>query len=207
MVSDQGVGFNPEAQSKKADSDHHFGLLSIRQRLMYLGGRLEINSEPKAGSTISMIVTVNKETSNGKKGEALTGTSHVRPSPGLPNAGKIRVMMVDDHAIVREGLSEMLNLYADIEIVGEASDGQEAARLARDIMPDVILMDINMPNINGIEATRIIHSEFPHIRIIGLSMHEEDEQVAEMINAGASAYRSKNEDINLLLAAIRGEVE
>ena len=101
----------------------------------------------------------------------------------------------------------MLGLQPDIEVVGEASDGEEAIQLAREIVPDVILMDINMPKMNGLEATRIIHSEFPHIRIIGLSMYDADEHAAEMFRAGASAYRSKSENTALLLATIRGKAE
>jgi len=120
---------------------------------------------------------------------------------------KICVMLVDDHPVMRQGLRTMLGLQSDIKVVGEASDGEEAVQLTREIVPDVILMDINMPNMDGLEATRIIHSEFPHIRIIGLSVYHEDHQAAAMISAGASAYRSKSDDTDLLLAAIQGEVE
>jgi DNA-binding NarL/FixJ family response regulator len=88
--------------------------------------------------------------------------------------------------------------------VGEASDGEEAVKLACKIVPDVILMDFSMPNMDGLEATRIIHSEFPHIHIIGLSMYDEDYQATAMINAGASSYRSKSENMDRLLADIRG---
>lgn len=119
--------------------------------------------------------------------------------------GKIRVMLVDDHPVVRQGLFIMLGLQSDIEVVGEASDGEEAVLLARQIVPDVILMDINMPNMNGLEATRIIHAELPQIRIIGLSIFDENAEGAAIINAGASAYRSKGENTDLLISAIRGE--
>ena len=92
-----------------------------------------------------------------------------------------------------------------MEVLGEASDGEEAVHLARQIVPDVILMDIDMPNMDGLEATRIIHSEFPHIRVIGLSMYDEDEQAKAMLAAGASTYLSKSGNTNDMLIAIRGE--
>ena len=128
-------------------------------------------------------------------------------SPALPPSvsGKIRVILADDHPVTREGLSRMFDMHSDIEVVGEASDGEQAVHITRKTGPDVILMDINMPNMDGLEATKIIHSEFPHIRIIGLSMYDEDDQADAMVNAGASAYRSKSDGTDRLLAAIRGE--
>jgi len=98
----------------------------------------------------------------------------------------------------------MLNLHADVEMVGEAADGQEAVEKTREFQPDVILMDISMPRLDGIEATRIIHAEFPHTRIIGLSMHDKQDQAARMLEAGASAYCTKDGATDMLLSAIRG---
>ena len=117
------------------------------------------------------------------------------------------MLIVDDHEVVRQGLYTFLGSESDIEIVGEGTDGKKAVHLTRKIVPDVILMDINMPNMNGIQATRIIHSEFPQIRIIGLSIYEKNGLAAEMINAGASAYRSKSDNMDLLLSDIRNEVD
>ncbi|MEJ2068601.1 MAG: response regulator transcription factor, partial [Deltaproteobacteria bacterium] len=113
--------------------------------------------------------------------------------------------VVDDHPVMREGLSRMLNSHSDIEVVAEASDGKEAVALALKVVPDVILMDISMHNMDGLEATRIIHSELPHIRVIGLSVYDEDDQAQAMLAAGASAYRSKSGNTDSLLAAIRGK--
>ena len=116
----------------------------------------------------------------------------------------IQVMVVDDHPVMREGLSRMLNLQSDIEVVGEASDGEDAVLLARELVPDVILMDVSMPKMDGVEATRVIHTEFSQIRIIGLSVFDKDDLAASMIAAGASDYCTKAGDTDTLLSAIRG---
>ena len=122
-------------------------------------------------------------------------------------AKKIRVMIVDDNVVVRIGISSLLRLEPEMIMVGEAANGLEAVDLAGSLCPDVILMDINMPVMNGLEATRIIHSKFPHIRIVGLSMYDEKDLAAAMIAAGASAYQSKSDSAGLILSAIRGEIE
>ena len=101
---------------------------------------------------------------------------------------KIRVMIVDEHPIVRQGLCNMLSFQSDLAVVGEATDGEKAIDLARKIVPDVILMDIKMPNMNGLEATRIIHAEFPQIRIIGLWMYDVDDYADATLCARACAY-------------------
>ncbi len=115
----------------------------------------------------------------------------------------MRILLVDDHTIVRQSLARLLGWEADIEIVGEAGDGRLAVELARDLRPDIVLMDINMPGMNGIEATRRIHAEQPQVLVIGLSMFEEDERAQPMLEAGAVGYVSKTESTEDLLATIR----
>ena len=105
---------------------------------------------------------------------------------------KIRVIIVDDHPLVREGLRKVLTLDHEIEVIDEAGDGQGAINLARRLRPDVILMDINMPGTNGIEATRVIKREIPSAGIIALTIHEEEEYVLELVRAGVSGYVLKD---------------
>lgn len=123
---------------------------------------------------------------------------------GLPMpAAKIRVLLADDHAVVRQGLTRLLAGESDIEVVGEATNGQSVVDLAGELLPDVILMDISMPKLNGVESTRVILSKHPDISIIGLSMFEEEDRARAMRNAGAVNYLSKSGPVAGLIAAIR----
>ncbi|MFZ7112011.1 MAG: response regulator [Desulfatiglandales bacterium] len=211
VVRDRGRGFDADQVWKRADQEQKFGLIAIRERLLHLGGRFHFESAGDGGSTFTLIVPYD-DTESIEKGlknmsEKALGGPVWAWDTDTGDMGKIRVMLVDDHIVMREALSRMLDSHSDLKVVGEATDGREAVELARRILPDVILMDISMPNMNGLEATRIIHSEFPHIRIIGLSMFEGDDQAQSMIDAGASAYRSKSDKTDHLLSAIRGRAE
>lgn len=103
----------------------------------------------------------------------------------------LRVMVVDDHALFREGIVGLLRREPDIEVVGEASDGLEALVMARNLRPDVILMDVTMPGTDGIEATRLIKGELPETRIVMLTVRDEDEHLFEAIKSGAQGYLLK----------------
>ncbi len=116
---------------------------------------------------------------------------------------RISVLIVDDHKIVREGLAGLLKLEHDIEVVGEAPDGPQAIELAQKLKPDVVIMDINMPGMNGIETTKILTSRIPGIKIIGLSVHFEIDIASAMKEAGAIAYVTKGGASEDLLSVIR----
>jgi two-component system response regulator NreC len=115
----------------------------------------------------------------------------------------IRVLIADDHGIVREGLHSLLGKQPDMEIIGEADDGRKALELVRQLQPDIVVMDISMPNLNGVDATRLIVREFPKVKVIALSMHSSSMFVADMIKAGASGYMLKDCLFNELADAIR----
>ena len=115
----------------------------------------------------------------------------------------IRVMLAEDHAIVREGLRSLLERQPDMEIVCEAEDGRMAVERARELLPDVVIMDITMPNLNGIESTRQIINEFPQIKVIALSVHSKRRFVADMLRAGAAGYVLKECPLDELVQAIR----
>jgi len=123
---------------------------------------------------------------------------------------KTTVLLVDDHALFREGLAALLSTQEGIEIVGEAASGEEALEKARELLPDVILMDILMPGMGGLDATRKIKEEMPHTRVVILTVSEEDEDLFEAIKAGAEGYLLKTvksrDLIDMLLGVLRGEV-
>ncbi len=116
---------------------------------------------------------------------------------------RIKVLIADDHRVVREGLVAILKTKENIAVVGEAQDGQEAIEKTRTLLPDVILMDVSMPRMGGVEATRQIKREFPHIGIIALTMYDEQQYIFDLVRAGATGYLLKDTDSSQIVAAIR----
>ena len=121
--------------------------------------------------------------------------------------GKITVFLAEDHAVVREGLAELLRREADIEVVGEAGDGEDCVRQVKTLKPDIVLMDIAMPGVNGIEATKQIKTSVPQTRILVLTAYDNPEFVTAAIDAGAAGYLLKNVRRKELTTAIRSAYE
>jgi len=118
-------------------------------------------------------------------------------------ADRIEVMIVDDHPVFRQGLRNVLAAHEDIRIVGEATDGQEAIERAQELLPDVVMMDINLPTLNGLQATRKLKALCPEVNVIMLTAYDDEEQVYHAIRAGASAYYAKDVSPERLVDVIR----
>jgi len=115
----------------------------------------------------------------------------------------IKILIADDHEILREGIRKMIEKEPDMEVVGEAEDGRSAVKMARKLAPDVVLMDITMPDLNGMDATRKIVSETPGVKVLALSMHQDRKYVTGMLEAGATGYLIKGCKFEELATAIR----
>ncbi len=217
-VVDAGVGFDPTAaKDASASAEDHFGLLSLRERFEWHGGEMTIESAPGSGTRAYLRVPDERARAEGTS--AWTEQPRRRESdPNAPTAQgagtvqpgetpPIQVVLADDHTIIREALANALAGEADIAVVGEASDGQEAVDLVRRIQPDVAVLDISMPKMGGLEAARVITAEFHDIRVIGLSVHDDADMAEAMRDAGAIAYVNKAESPDHLLKAIRGVPE
>ena len=206
-VEDEGAGFDP---AKLRDGDVEelgMGLFSIEERAALLGGSLDVDSAPGAGSRFTLKVPIGVH--NGEE----TRLQKCR-EPGLPQqtaplqepeAGQelIRILLADDHDVMRDGLASTLASEPDIQVVGEAADGQEAIEKTLSLDPDVVLMDVSMPEVNGVEATRQIRDMCPDVRIIALSMHAMEVTEKCMRAAGADTYLTKDGPTEHLLSAIR----
>jgi DNA-binding NarL/FixJ family response regulator len=115
----------------------------------------------------------------------------------------IKVLLVDDHAIIREGLRSLLEKQPEMEVIADTDDGRKAIELVRELLPDIVIMDITMPGLNGIEATRQITAEFPDVKVIALSIHSKRRYVADMLSAGATGYILKECLFDELVQAIK----
>jgi PAS domain S-box-containing protein len=199
-VCDDGVGCEPARFNGPAGTGGGFGLFSVRERLELLDGRMEVATGADKGTCVVITVPTHEPQPATTPAARQPGTPAPQPQPGRESG--LRVLLADDHPVVRKGLADMLREQPGVGMVVEARDGQEAVEMALQAQPDVVVMDITMPRLNGIEATRQIKAAVPHVRVIGLSMHEDVAMAQAMCRAGAEAYLRKDTDSEVLLAAI-----
>ena len=203
-VTDEGRGFDPmELEERAKASQVGWGLFSIRERLTLLGGRFDIESAPGGGARFRLIAPGDIACSPNGAGSASSHPAVKLPTPfsavGAPSYA-LRVLIVDDHPALRKTFGEILQARAEFQVVGEAANGLEAIAQAHVLRPDVVLMDVSMPEMDGIEATRRIHAELPFIQILGLSVYPRSALDPHPIElAGAEAFFTKGIDTQLLI--------
>jgi DNA-binding NarL/FixJ family response regulator len=199
-VVDDGKGFDLEEISRPRQATG-LGLSGMRERAALLGGTLTIDSTPGTGTRITLDVPldrppaypgVGQERIAGRRGELSTVT---------------RVLLVDDHAMFREGLAAVLNAWPGIQVIGEAEDGRQALEMIERLNPDVVVMDIAMPNLNGLDATRQINRRFPEVRVVILTTYESRQYLVQIVKVGAAACVLKRSAGTELVAAVRAAAQ
>ena len=199
-VIDDGQGFDMTAKHVPTGQGG-FGLFSIKERIALLGGRCEIVSDRGKGTRATLVVPLSRE--SGQADQRCFPNGQRRSDDHVSSVAQgVRVLLVDDHAVMREGLRSLLQDDRSLEVVGEASHGEMAVELVRALQPHVVVMDCEMPQMNGFEATRRIKRDFPNTAIIGLSFRNDPGTAAAMRACGASAYLSKEQAVNDLLKTI-----
>ncbi len=201
IVEDKGQGFDPAVL--KPGPSGGFGLFSIQQRLICMGGTMEIESAPGQGTRGVLTIPIHREAAPGGAPASVSPDSIAARMSVRPKARTIRLLLADDHKMMRQGLSSLLQFENDIDIVAEAEDGEQALEAARQHKPDVVIMDVDMPVMNGIDATRILMDEMPGTKVIALSMHPDQDAAGAMREAGAVACLTKGGPSEDLVAAIR----
>ncbi|WHZ25959.1 MAG: Two-component transcriptional response regulator, NarL/FixJ family [Nitrospira sp.] len=214
-VCDEGRGFDLAAAARipSGGISSKFGLYSIQERMRALGGSFDITSALGRGTTATLTLPLGKPSvADGmvdgewlmKDGKRTSVSSDHSPL-NIDHSHRrrsVRVLLADDHAMVRQGLRAVLDAYEDIQVVGEAGDGAEALRLVEESQPRVLVMDINMPKMNGIEATTRIKAHWPGIAVVGISVNAGDENSDVMKRAGAATVLPKDTAVEQLHAAI-----
>lgn len=187
IVEDHGVGFDNSRPERRAGS--HLGMMIMRERAEQVGGSVEIESIPSVGTRV---------------------TARLPRNLSAEGALIARVLLVDDHPLFMDGLRNML-VARGVHVVGMARDGLEAQEMARSLNPDIILMDINMPRMNGLEATRLIKADMPEVKVAILTTSLADEDIFEALKVGASGYFPKgmaaDEFMERLAEIARGDAE
>ncbi len=158
------------------------GIQGMRERMRQLGGRLEIHSQPGAGTVVNAILPI---------AQAEPAKSGGPTAAADPNTPRKRILIADDHEAIRHGVRLVLQAESDWEVCGEASDGKEAVDKALELNPDLVIMDLNMPTINGLDAVRQMLGERPQMKVLVFTVHDSDLAMRQIIAAGAQGYLSK----------------
>jgi signal transduction histidine kinase/ActR/RegA family two-component response regulator len=210
-VRDSGRGFDPTiVQTDVNAQPPKFGLFSIRERMKAFGGMLELDTSPGKGTCAVLwlpLEDIKNQMSAPLVDNQLTPVRVLEAdgaeTPRSYEKQRLTVLLVDDHAMMRQGLRSVLEAHADIQIVGEAADGQEALALVDELRPSVVVMDINMPRLNGIEATARIKARYADIKVIGLSVNAGPNNREAMLRAGADMLLTKEAAVEELYRGIQ----
>lgn len=211
VVEDGGQGF--AAPPGDAGADATFGLANLEHRVKLLRGSVAVTSGPGVGTHVAVAVPVEMpraadvEVPLPRGGATLDGgvdaAPRARPATALPGGRRRRILVADDHRLFREGVAQLLRDAGDFEVVGQADDGGQAVTLAAALRPDVCLLDVSMPTVNGVEAAQRISQLVPEVRVVALSMHDRSDMAEAMRAAGAVAYLSKDVPADVLLGVLR----
>ncbi len=201
-VEDEGLGIGDGQPDKRRESSG-LGLFSIREHLAALGGEMRIESKEGGGTRIELVTPLDALDAVPAARVVASETRWSGGSRRRNESESIRVLLVDDHALVRQGLAEVLSHHPGIEVVAEAADGAEGIELSAKLCPDVVLLDVNLPKVGGVEATREIRKRCPEVVVIGFSVQAGEAVARSMRSAGAAAFVAKTEDSEKLVALIR----
>jgi PAS domain S-box-containing protein len=198
-VEDHGIGFDVSAVHYRP-SGEHFGLFSIQERIEAVSGSCVIESTPGQGTKVQLRLTEQRDPSR----QTQTGGEKPAAAPASDPASvhPWRILLVDDHVMLRQGLRGLLETYPDLEVIAEASNGEEAVEYALRLRPEVVILDINLPRLSGTEATRRIKQSLPGTVIIGLSAQATPQTVKALVEAGAAAVLNKEDAVERLHGVI-----
>ena len=205
-VQDSGKGFDPAVFQARQDASEVFGLFSIKERISILGGTFTIDSSPGAGCRATLSIPRGELSPSESLNEpcfkqlVLNSVCSRTASAGEQS---VRIIIADDHPMMREALVNLLKNKDGLEVIAQAGDGRQAIDLAKELNPDLILMDVSMPELDGIQATIQISRAQPDICIIGLSMHNDQTTRERMLAAGAAAHLCKSTPTNELVESIQ----
>ena len=199
LITDDGVGFDPQQpHGNSALMGSGFGLIAMRERAQAAGGHFHVSSWPNNGTRVEASFPLDTH----KK--AALATQHASHAPM-----KARVLIVDDHTLIRQGLAELVSQVAGLQVAGTAKDGYEALNAVRRFCPDLVLMDMRLPGMDGAATTRLLLQEFPMLYVIMLTSSDASDDLARAIVAGARGYLLKESSVEQLTetiqAVLRGE--